>query len=82
MRTQETIAKIPVSIGSLSTFGLAGTYHYDKEIHDLFSRPLPEKNPETREEAWMVLVDWHLSKPEYQHFYHLFYIVEFITVRH
>jgi benzoyl-CoA reductase subunit B len=59
-----------VSVGSLYTFGLEGMWLYDKENNDLKPRPMPEKKPETREEACMMLADWHLSKPEYQHYYH------------
>ncbi len=59
-----------VSIGSLYTFGLEGMWPYDEENHDLRPRPLPPERPKTREEACMMLADWHLSKPEYQHFYH------------
>ena len=58
-----------VSIGSLYTFGLEGMWLYDKENNDLRPRPLPEKKPETREEACTMLADWHLTKPEYQHYY-------------
>ena len=58
-----------VSIGSLYTFGLEGMWLYDKETMDLRPRPMPEKRPETREEACMMLADWHLTKPEYQHYY-------------
>lgn len=59
-----------VSIGSLYTFGLAGTWLYDAENHDMIPRPLPDRKPRTREEGCRMLADWHLSKPEYQHFYH------------
>jgi benzoyl-CoA reductase subunit B len=59
-----------VSIGSLYTFGLEGMWLYNKEGNDLRPRPMPEEKPQTREEACMMLADWHLSKPEYQHFYH------------
>ncbi len=58
-----------VSIGSLYTFGLEGMWLYDKENNDLMPRPMPEDKPKTREEACMMIADWHLSKPEYQHFY-------------
>lgn len=57
-----------VSVGSLYTFGLEGMWLYDKENNEFTPRPLPEK-PKTREEACMLLADWHLSKPEYQHYY-------------
>ena len=59
-----------VSIGSLYTFGLEGMWLYDEEKGDLRPRPLPPEKPKTREDACMMLADWHLSKPEYQHFYH------------
>ena len=59
-----------VSIGSLYTFGLEGMWLYDKEKNDLQPRPMPATKPKTREEACWMLADWHLSKPEYQHFYH------------
>ena len=58
-----------VSVGSLYTFGLEGMWLYDKDGKDLRPRPMPEKKPETREEACMMLADWHLTKPEYQHYY-------------
>lgn len=58
-----------VSIGSLYTFGLEGMWIYDEENRDLRPRPMPDKKPETREEACTMLADWHLTKPEYQHFY-------------
>jgi benzoyl-CoA reductase subunit B len=57
-----------VSVGSLYTFGLEGMWLYDKENNEFTPRPLPEK-PKTREEACTLLADWHLSKPEYQHYY-------------
>lgn len=58
-----------VSIGSLYTFGLAGTWFYDPEMREFLPRLLPERKPATREEGCLMLADWHLSKPEYQHFY-------------
>jgi benzoyl-CoA reductase subunit B len=58
-----------VSVGSLYTFGLEGMWLYDKETKDFVPRPLPEEKPQNREEACMMLADWHLSKPEYQHYY-------------
>ncbi|MHC4537977.1 MAG: 2-hydroxyacyl-CoA dehydratase [Planctomycetota bacterium] len=42
---------------------------YDKENNEFQPRPLPEEKPQNREEACMMLADWHLSKPEYQHYY-------------
>lgn len=59
-----------VSIGSLYTFGLEGMWLYDEEKNDLRPRPMPAEKPRSREEACMMLADWHLSKPQYQHFYH------------
>ncbi len=59
-----------VSLGSLYTFGLEGMWLYDEENNDLKPRPLPPEKPKTREEACMMLADWHLSKALYQHFYH------------
>ncbi|OQY00432.1 MAG: benzoyl-CoA reductase, bzd-type, subunit O [Desulfobacteraceae bacterium 4572_130] len=59
-----------VSIGSLYTFGLEGMWLYDDEKHEFTPRPMPEQKPRTREEICTMLADWHLSKPEYQHFYH------------
>jgi len=58
-----------VSIGSIYTYGLTGMWLYDDKTRDLRPRPLPAKKPGTREEACTMLADWHLSKPEYQHFY-------------
>jgi len=58
-----------VSIGSLYTFGLEGMWRYDEKNHDLIPRPLPDKKPGSREDCCTMLADWHLSKPEYQHFY-------------
>lgn len=58
-----------VSIGSIYTYGLTGMWLYDDKTRDLRPRPLPDKKPGTREEACTMLADWHLSKPEYQHFY-------------
>ncbi|MGO8823305.1 MAG: benzoyl-CoA reductase, bzd-type, subunit O [Desulfomonilaceae bacterium] len=59
-----------VSIGSLYTFGLEGMWLYDDKTADFLPRPAPAGKPRTREEACWMLADWHLSKPEYQHFYH------------
>jgi benzoyl-CoA reductase subunit B len=59
-----------VSIGSLYTFGLEGMWLFDKERNEFEPRPMPEEKPGNREEACRLLADWHLSKPEYQHFYH------------
>jgi len=57
-----------VSVGSLYTFGLEGMWDYDED-KGLTPRPMPAKRPTSREEATRMLVDWHLRKPEYQHFY-------------
>jgi benzoyl-CoA reductase subunit B len=59
-----------VSIGSLYTFGLEGMWLYDEKSNEFQPRPMPTEKPKTREEACRMLADWHLSKPEYQHFYH------------
>ncbi|MBW1972749.1 MAG: benzoyl-CoA reductase, bzd-type, subunit O [Deltaproteobacteria bacterium] len=59
-----------VSVGSIYTYGLEGMFVYDKEKHEFNHRPLPPKKPETREEACRMLADWHMCKPEYQHFVH------------
>ncbi|GAB4294026.1 MAG: 2-hydroxyacyl-CoA dehydratase subunit D [Myxococcota bacterium] len=58
-----------VSIGSLYTFGLEGMWLYDKENHEFKPRPMPAAKPKNREEACFMLADWHLCKPEYQHYY-------------
>jgi len=58
-----------VSMGSLYTFGLEGMWLFDKDSQRLLPRPLPPENPQSREEACRMLADWHLSRPEYQHFY-------------
>jgi len=58
-----------VSVGSLYTFGLEGMWLYDKEKGDFVPRDMPEEKPETREECCRMLADWHLCKPEYQHYY-------------
>ena len=57
-----------VSIGSLYTFGLEGMWEY-REGRGLVPKPMPDRKPKNREEAARMLVDWHLHKPEYQHFY-------------
>lgn len=59
-----------VSVGSLYTFGLEGMWLYDMEERELTPRPLPGRKPRDREEICTMLADWHLSKPQYQHFYH------------
>lgn len=57
-----------VSIGSLYTFSLVGMWIM-KDGH-LVARPLPDHKPTTREEGCRMLAEWHLSRPEWQHFYH------------
>jgi len=60
-----------VSIGSLYTFALIGVWE-EKEDGSWGPRTTPqEKGIEitNREEALRVLVEWNLSKPEWQHFY-------------
>ncbi len=57
-----------VSIGSLYTFGLEGMWEYSED-KGLYPKPMPENMPKDREEAARMLVEWHLHKPEYQHFY-------------
>lgn len=59
-----------VSIGSLYTFGLEGMWLYDEQQGDLGPRPMPAAKPASREEGCRMLAEWHLGKPEYQHFYH------------
>jgi len=58
-----------VSVGSLYTWGLEGMWVYDAEEGSLTPRPMPQESPRSREEACRLLADWHLQKPEYQHFY-------------
>lgn len=58
-----------VSVGSLYTWGLEGMFVYDDETETLTPRDMPENRPATREEATRLLADWHLQKPQYQHFY-------------
>jgi benzoyl-CoA reductase subunit B len=58
-----------ISIGSLYTFGLEGMWVWDKN-GKFVPRALPKEKPKNREEACRMLADWHLCKPEYQHFYH------------
>ncbi|MBW1711727.1 MAG: benzoyl-CoA reductase, bzd-type, subunit O [Deltaproteobacteria bacterium] len=57
-----------VSIGSLYTFGLEGMWDYDPD-KGLTPKPMPDKKPANRQEAAQMLAEWHLHKPEYQHFY-------------
>lgn len=61
-----------VSVGSLYTFGLEGIWEV-KEDGSWGPRTTPmEKGIEikTRQQAMELMVDWNLSKPEWQHFYH------------
>ena len=58
-----------VSIGSLYTWGLEGMWVYDEKEGRMYPRPMPDHKPKDREEACRMLADWHLQKPEYQHFY-------------
>jgi benzoyl-CoA reductase subunit B len=58
-----------VSIGSLYTWGLEGMWVYDEANERMYPRPMPDRKPKDREEACRMLADWHLQKPEYQHFY-------------
>ncbi|HUW65682.1 MAG TPA: benzoyl-CoA reductase, bzd-type, subunit O [Spirochaetia bacterium] len=61
-----------VSVGSLYTFGLQGIWE-DQEDGSWGPRKTPmEKGIEikTREQAVWINVEWNMSKPEWQHFYH------------
>ncbi|OAT85271.1 benzoyl-CoA reductase, bzd-type, subunit O [Desulfotomaculum copahuensis] len=61
-----------VSVGSLYTFGLEGIWE-EKPDGSWGPRTTPmEKGIEikTREQAVRINVEWNLSKPEWQHFYH------------
>lgn len=60
-----------VSIGSLYTFGLMGTWHM-REDGMMVPRPLPWENGvemNTRETAMREYIDWFLAKPMFQQFY-------------
>ena len=60
-----------VSIGSLYTFGLTGIFEV-KEDGTWGPGTTPQEKGieiETREQALRVLVEWTLSRPEWQHFY-------------
>jgi len=60
-----------VSIGSLYTFGLIGMWE-DKEDGTWGPRTTPQESGiqiKDRDHALRILVDWNLSKPEWQHFY-------------
>jgi benzoyl-CoA reductase subunit B len=60
-----------VSIGSLYTFALIGAWEV-KEDGTWGPRKTPQEKGikiTTREEALRILVEWNLSKPEWQHFY-------------
>jgi benzoyl-CoA reductase subunit B len=56
-----------VSIGSLYTFGLGGVF--EMKNGKFLPKEMPPKWPETREEACRLLAEWHLYKPQFQHFY-------------
>ncbi|MDH5450574.1 MAG: benzoyl-CoA reductase, bzd-type, subunit O [Candidatus Bathyarchaeota archaeon] len=57
-----------VSLGSLYTFGLIGMWEL-KADGTWTPKTLPEKRPQTREEALRAIVEWTLHKPEWAHFY-------------
>jgi len=60
-----------ISIGSLYTFGLIGIWEV-KEDGTWGPRTTPQQqgiNIKDRDHALRVLVEWNLSKPEWQHFY-------------
>ncbi|MEW5760307.1 MAG: benzoyl-CoA reductase, bzd-type, subunit O [Candidatus Thermoplasmatota archaeon] len=60
-----------VSIGSLYTFGLIGVWEVKKD-GTWGPRTTPQEmgiKIRNREQALRILVDWNLSKPEWQHFY-------------
>ncbi len=60
-----------VSIGSLYTFGLIGMWEV-KEDGTWGSKTTPQEKGvviKDRDHALRVLVEWNLSKPEWQHFY-------------
>ncbi|MCK5548860.1 MAG: benzoyl-CoA reductase, bzd-type, subunit O [Thermoplasmata archaeon] len=60
-----------VSIGSLYTFGLIGVWEV-KEDGTWGPRKTPQQKGITlkdRDDALRTLVEWNLSKPEWQHFY-------------
>lgn len=61
-----------VSIGSLYTFGLEGIWEV-KEDGTWGPRTTPMEKGiaiKNRQQALEIMVDWNLSKPEWQHFYH------------
>jgi benzoyl-CoA reductase subunit B len=60
-----------VSVGSLYTFALIGNWIWDNGR--FVPRPTPQSQGveiKDRDQALRVLVEWELSKPEWQHFYH------------
>jgi len=60
-----------VSVGSLYTFGLIGMWE-DKPDGSWGPRTTPQQKGvkiKDRDQALHVLVEWNLSKPEWQHFY-------------
>lgn len=77
-----------VSVGSLYTFGLEGMWIWEDAKPGtagtatpkrLIPRPMPPRKPTSREEACRMLADWHLCKPQYQHFYHPKYKNDYMT---
>lgn len=61
-----------ISIGSLYTFGLEGIFE-TKEDGSWGPRKTPQElgiKLKDREQAVRIMVDWNLSKPLWQHFYH------------
>ncbi|MFQ5892575.1 MAG: benzoyl-CoA reductase, bzd-type, subunit O, partial [Candidatus Methanofastidiosia archaeon] len=61
-----------VSVGSLYTFGLIGIWEEGED-----GKWVPRKTPrqkgikiKNRDHALRILVEWTLSRPEWQHFYH------------
>lgn len=61
-----------ISVGSLYTFGLEGIWEV-KEDGTWGPRTTPMEKGikiKTRQQAMELMVDWNLSKPEWQHFYH------------
>jgi benzoyl-CoA reductase subunit B len=57
-----------VSVGSLYTFGLIGMWQYTPDGMWV-PKPLPQKKPQTRDEALQAIVRWTMHKPEWAHFY-------------
>lgn len=61
-----------VSVGSLYTFGLEGIWEVKEDGTWGPRTTAMEKGIKikTRQQALELMVDWNLSKPEWQHFYH------------